>query len=276
MAAGLLGAALGAGASIFGSMQQKKAADKAARMQQEAANQAMAERRAALEQAGQYYDQGLGYYQTFLPMGEDATGYLRQFYSADPTQQQAALAQYEGSPLGQLFARNRENAIRQVQGENAARGAYRSGGTMTDLVNRTSAVDTQGLLSYLSGINQNAQMGFNAAQGSNLNRMGLGGLQVGTSNNIAGDIIGAGVNNANAGMAGSTAMTRGISQAGGILGDQLGTSWNNYLKSPTNPASWNTTTTPEPGYTGPGAYTSWGTTVTPANNFTDFYFPGGV
>lgn len=272
-----LGALAGAAASVWGSSQQAKAQKKAGQQAAALAAEAQAQRQRALEQAQSVYNQGLGYHQSFLDTGQGAGGlnFLNRFFSDDPEQQALAMAQYQSSPLGQLFAQNRENAARQVAGYNASRGGYHAGNTMADLVNRTSAVDTQGILSYLSGINQNVGVGQRAAALMDANRSAFGGNILKQGNLGTDDRIGGGIQNINAGLAGDVGMARGITQAIGMGAQGIGTAWNNYLQSPNNPNSWNTTTTPAPGYDGPGAYTSWGTTVTPANNYADLNFwPG--
>lgn len=266
MAASLLSAAIGAAGTIGGQLLKNKGYKDASKMQAQGAAQAMAQRQAALDQAGQIFDEAQTGYASFLPLGERAQGFLLDYTGRDPDQ---ALTDYETSPIGLLAARNRAEAIRRVQGERAAIGGYKSGGTMTDLTNRTSAVDMAGLTSFLGTIGNMLNAGYLGTKGASdvATTHGKAILGVGDANASTGysDYINRG--NALGGQAAGTAQ-----MVGDLAGIGAGLPWKNYLSpkqtGAENPNSWATTVTPAPS-------TSWATTVAPANNFADLNFwPG--
>lgn len=134
MAGSLIGAAIGAGASIYGASKQASAAKKAARQQQ-----AGIER--GINDSGQYYEEGQNYLAPYISAGAESADLLRDIRGDNGVERQnAALAMYQSNPSAQLLNDVNNEAVRRTIGTFAAGGNANSGAATEELGRRLSDI----------------------------------------------------------------------------------------------------------------------------------------
>ena len=128
-------AAIGAGASIYGSSKTSKAADKAA------AQQAAGIERGINETDG-LYREGQGYLSPYVESGAKYGNLLDDIIGTNgPEAQAKALEMYKSSPSASLLDNARAETIRRTDNQFAASGGANSGARLLELGKRTADLD---------------------------------------------------------------------------------------------------------------------------------------
>lgn len=149
------GAAIVAAGTIYASSQQKKAAGKAARAQQNAAN-------AAIDQTEQNYQRTANNLTPYINAGNSAIGTIGALNNGN-------FASFHADP-GYQFAF--DQGLQGLDRSAAARGSLYSGGHSADVINYAQGMADQQYGNYYSRLMQTAGLGQNAA--SNLGSVGTG------------------------------------------------------------------------------------------------------
>lgn len=189
------GAAIAAGAAIYGAKKQSDAAKDAARASQQGTDAAIAEQQAAR-------DANQRNIQPYLDFGSGALGQLQRLQSGD-------MSAFTADP-GYQFSL--DQALESVRNRGAAGGNYGGGGTTSDLLRTATGLAQQGYGDFYSRLFNAAGLGQNAA-------VGAGSAGMSTASNI-GNLL-----TANAGQQGNAAINsaNAWSNFGGQLGQLAGT-----------------------------------------------------
>ena len=215
----LIGALVGAGASIYG-------ANKAASSAKKAARQQAAGIQRGIDESGGLYETGQNFLSPYVQQGERYAGLMDDIIGFDgPEAQENALEMYRGSPSARLLEDVKGETFRRGMNTWAAAGGANSGRSMEDLSRRMSDVTLQdyyqwqGLGKDMFGIGANA-----AGQASNL------AMQRGRD--ILGARTGQGTATASGTAAGGLYGAAGMNAAGNYLANALGkTDFSQYFKT---------------------------------------------
>lgn len=196
--AAITGAALAAGATIYGAKKQGDAAKDAARSGQQAAQLGIDEQRAAREQ----FQQNI---QPYLGAGSSALARMEALNNGD-------FSSFKASPDYQFAF---DQGLKGLDRSAAANGGLYSGGADADRIAFGQGLATQNYSNFYNRLSDIARMG----QGS---AVGAGQLGQGSASAI-GNLAGAGAAAAGAGAAGSAnATSSGLAGLAGIAGQLAG------------------------------------------------------
>lgn len=210
---GIIASLIGAGASIFGSLNASNASQQAAQTQANAAGQAN-------QITQQMFDTTQANLSPFLQAGTNALPILQkqmgigpggQFNPNAPLVQPFTQAQFQSSPG---YAFQQQQGIDAIQNSAAARGGVVSGNTLKDLQTFGTGLANQDWWNAYNAYTQNQQRQFgnlNTIVGSGQNAGAqLGAFSGSTAGQLGGNLIGAG-NALAAGTVGSVnAITGGV------------------------------------------------------------------
>lgn len=160
MAAALLAAGIGAGASIYNGRQQAKASKRAV-----AGQEASVER--GVNESGVLYNQGQGYLAPYVDAGSGSLDLLRDIRGDNGVERQnGALQMYRTNPSAQLLDDVNNEAVRRTIGTFSANGNANSGAATEELGRRLSDIRMADYGNWQNLSNGMMNTGFNAANQS--------------------------------------------------------------------------------------------------------------
>lgn len=225
MAGALIGAAIGAGTSLYGAHKASSAAKKAARQQQAGIERGITD-------SQPYYETAQNYLSPYVERGEQSSNLLNDIIGMNgPEAQSRALTMYQSNPSSSLLKNVLDDTARRTIGTFSASGNANSGRAVEELGRRMSDVQLGDYGNWTNLIQGGANTGANAS-------LAAAELAGGRGNSILGARMDQGTVAASGTAGSATSWLKGLNGAANYLNYGIG----RYGQQPNNGAAPTPTT----------------------------------